>query len=88
MKISDIAKIMYLSEKQIGRIVKQCTGRTAKDYILYLRHEKAKDYLKYSEYSISDIAEMMGFSSVAHFVSDFEKREGYTPLVFRKNVKS
>lgn len=87
VKISDIAKIMYFSEKQIGRIVKKCTGRTAKDYILYLRHEKSKDYLKHSERSISDIAEIMGFSSVAHFVSDFKKREGYTPLVFRKSVK-
>ena len=88
VKISDIAKIMYLSEKQIGRIVKKCTGRTAKEYILYLRHEKSKDYLKNSECSISDIAEIMGFSSVAHFVSDFEKREGYTPFVFRKSVKN
>ena len=79
---------MYLSEKQIGIIAKKCTGRTAKDYILYLRHEKSKDYLKNSECSISDIAEIMGFSSVAHFVSDFEKREGYTPSVFRKVAKN
>ena len=58
----------------------------AKEYILSLRHEKAKEYLKYSDLSISAISEKLGFSSVQYFVSFFQKREGYTPLIFRKNM--
>lgn len=86
VKVSEIAKIMYLSEKQIGRIIKQYTDKSTKEYILSLKHEKAKEYLKYSENSVSTIAEKLGFSSVQAFVTFFSKREGYTPYVFRKNV--
>lgn len=86
VKVSDIAKIMFLSEKQIGRIIKYYTGKSAKEYILSLRHEKAKEYLKYSDLSISAISEKLSFSSVQYFVSFFLKREGYTPLIFRKNM--
>lgn len=73
---------MYLSEKQIGIIAKKCTGRTAKDYILYLRHEKSKDYLKCSELSISDIAELMGFSSVDILFLILKKEKVIHPSFF------
>ena len=77
---------MYLSEKQINRIVKEEAGCSAKEYILRMKHEKAKEYLKYTVLSIGEIAEMLGFSSTAHFDAFFIKREGYTPLVFRKSI--
>ena len=86
MKVSDISKYTYLSEKQIGRIIKARTGMGSKDYILSLLHQKAKHYLKYSEYSVGEIAERLGFSSSAYFCAFFEKLEGYTPSEFRKNT--
>lgn len=86
VKIGDIAKIMFLSEKQVGRIIKYYTDKSTKEYILSLKHEKAKEYLKYSDLSVSAVAELLGFSSVQYFVSFFHKREGYTPLIFRKNM--
>lgn len=87
VRVSDIAQLMFLSEKQISRIIKHCCGYSAKEYILSRRHEKAKEFLKYTDKSISEIAEQLGFSSVQYFVCAFERREGETPLKFRKSVR-
>ena len=86
VSVGSVADVMYLSEKQINRIVKEEAGCSAKEYILRMKHEKAKEYLKYTVLSIGEIAEMLGFSSTAHFDAFFIKREGYTPLVFRKSI--
>lgn len=87
IRVGDIARLLFLSEKQINRIIKRCCGCSAREYILSRRHEKAKEFLKYTDKSISEIAEQMEFSSVQYFVHAFEQKEGEPPLQFRKSVR-
>lgn len=84
----DVANYMHLSDKQICRIISQGKGISTKEYINSLKFLKAKKLLINTEYSISEISDILGFSSQYYFNQFFKKREGYSPSVFRKNVRN
>lgn len=56
------------------------------DYIRKLRIEKAIEYLKSSEYSLTKIAYLTGFSDQSHFTRIFKKHTGQSPSSFRKKI--
>lgn len=83
----DVAKYLYLSEKQICRIVKEKKGLSTKQLICKIKLEKAKELLKETNYSIKDIADMLGFSSQFYFNEFFKRYETFPPSSYRKNLK-
>jgi AraC-like DNA-binding protein len=59
------------------------------EYIRKLRVEKAINYIKTSDYSLSEIAYLTGFSDQSHFARTFKLQTGITPSQFKKdNIKS
>lgn len=85
--VGDLSRHFYLSEKQISRIIKRCTGLPAKSYLNAVRLKKAKELLKETRLSAREIAERLGFSSEYYFSQFFKREEGYPPGVFRANVQ-
>ncbi len=55
------------------------------EYIRKLRIEKAIHLLETSEYSLTEIAYLTGFSDQSHFIRIFKKFMGVPPSVFKKN---
>lgn len=82
----DIAHFMYLSDKQISRIIKKETGMSTKQYINKIKLNKAKQMLIDTDNSIKEISELLGFSSEYYFNQFFKREEGYPPGLFRGNT--
>jgi AraC-like DNA-binding protein len=57
------------------------------DYIRKLRIEKAIEYLNTSNYSLTKIAYLTGFSDQSHFTRIFKKHTGQNPSVYRKKMR-
>jgi len=57
------------------------------DYIRKQRIDKAKELMKTSTYSLTEIAYLTGFSDQSHFTRIFKKSTGQNPSVFRKSLK-
>ena len=57
------------------------------EYIRKLRIEKAIDYLHKSDYSLTKIAYLTGFSDQSHFTRIFKKHTGQNPSAYRKNLR-
>jgi len=57
------------------------------EYIRKLRIEKAVEYLHTSEYSLTKIAYLTGFSDQSHFTRIFKKHTGQNPSAYRKNLR-
>lgn len=55
------------------------------EYIRKLRIEKAIAYMQTSEYSLSEIAYLTGFSDQSHFARVFKLGTGLKPSEYRKN---
>jgi AraC-like DNA-binding protein len=59
-------------------------GITIEQYIIRQKIEKVKEYLFYDELNLSEIADRLGYSSVAHLSSQFKKITGFTPSEMKK----
>ena len=66
-------------------VFKNIYKKTPKKYIVEMRMEKAKELLIYSRYSVSEIAEKLGYSDNTYFSNAFKSYMGVSPLNFRKN---
>ena len=81
--LQEIANALYINGSYLLRVYKAHTGHTLLWYHSHLRCEKAKELLKESDLSISEIGETVGFVSSAHFSHVFKKMTGMTPSDWR-----
>lgn len=86
VRVDELASMVGVSEAHFRRLFRDATGHAPKDYILYLRIVRAMDYVKSELYSLSEIAEQLGFSSVSHFSRAFKNRTGQSPQEFRRGA--
>lgn len=88
LSTADVARYMFLSEKQVARIVSEACGMTTKKLVQDLKFRKAKELLvERQDLSVRQISEMLGFSSEYYFNQFFKRKEGYPPGAFRFNVR-
>ncbi|MEL6441402.1 MAG: AraC family transcriptional regulator [Cyanobacteria bacterium J06621_8] len=85
IKLADLAQILNMSSFHFSRLFKQSMGITPHQYLSQQRVEKAKQLLKQTDRSITDIALDCGFSSHSHLSKQFRKATGITPKVYRAN---
>ncbi len=79
-----LAAQMNLDYKYLSTLFSSTEGITIEKYIISLKIERVKELLEYDEKSLSEIAFMMGYSSVAHLSGQFKKMTGITPSDFKK----
>ena len=85
VNVEELAKTMFLSRTHMAKKFKQETGRTLTDFILREKIEESKRLLRYSDKSLSLIANYLGFSSQSHFTKTFKKYTQKTPKQYREN---
>ncbi|HKM01744.1 MAG TPA: AraC family transcriptional regulator [Sedimentibacter sp.] len=85
IKIKDICNTIYVSESYFQRIFLKYTKMTPYQFIMDCRCKKAKEMLITLDIPIEEIARRCGFVNISHFSATFKKREGTTPLSYRKD---
>ncbi len=58
-------------------------GTTIEKYFIGLKIERVKEMLVYDEFSLSEIAWQLGYSSVSHLSAQFKKLTGLTPTYYK-----
>lgn len=79
IRIRDLADHVSLNPTYLATVFKKETGHTITDYILRRRIDTACNMLRYSEYSASQISEILAFSSQSYFIRCFRQIKGMTP---------
>lgn len=89
-RLQKINPSVYISEK-LGRDYKYLTtlfsdleGTTIEQFLINQKVEKAKELLAYDEYNLSQIADLLYYSSVQHLSTQFKRVTGLTPSQFKK----
>lgn len=59
---------------------------TIEHYIIKQKVEKVKELIVYDELNMSEIADKLAYSSVAHLSSQFKKITGQSPSEFKKSL--
>ena len=68
----------------VGDVFRKATGVTLHDYITHKRRMKAKNLLADTLLSVSETAQLCGFSNPCYFSECFKKYTGISPLEYRK----
>lgn len=84
LRIPDLASRFMVSEDYFYKIFKKITGQTPINFIQQLRIQYAKQLLKTTELSISDIGYQVGFDSTSYFSKTYKKLTGMPPRAYRK----
>jgi YesN/AraC family two-component response regulator len=80
----------YLSEKlkydynYLSNLFSEVKGTTIEHFIISHKIERAKELLIYNELTLTEIAEKLHYSNVAHLSNQFKKVTGLTPTFFKR----
>ena len=81
-----ISQLLHHDYNYLSNLFSEVEGTTIEKYFISQKIEKVKELLKYDELSLSEIADHMGYSSVAYLSNQFKKQTGLTPT-FYKSLK-
>ena len=84
VSLSEIASGVYLSKRQVSRIISKEYGCSLPELMNGKRLKAAEILLKTTSLSVSKIAEEVGISSEGYFYTLFKAKYGITPLQYRK----
>lgn len=73
-----------LTHRRFHDLFKQQVGETPNRYIIGKRIERAEELLMLDALSLSEIAELSGFSDVYYFSKQFKEMIGVTPGAYRR----
>lgn len=78
--LEDAVKLDF---RHLSRLFSSIEGRTIQSYLMSQRMEYVKELLFDNELSLAQIADVAGFSSVAHLSRAFKKSQGMTISEFK-----
>lgn len=91
INVGKLAEIVKLNESYLSVLFKREVGVNITEYVIMKRMEAAENMLKYSDFSLSEISDILHFSSYSHFARTFRKYYNASPkeyrnIYFRKTV--
>ena len=78
-----IARELHRDYSFLSNLFSEAEGKTIEQFIIQQKIEKVKELLVYDELSLSEIADKLGYSSVAYLSGQFKKVTGLTPTQFK-----
>jgi transcriptional regulator GlxA family with amidase domain len=79
LEIQALAHMVGISERQIERLFKQHVGMSPSEYYMSVRLDRARELLRLSDLSVTDVSVATGFTSPSHFSTAYRRRFGHTP---------
>jgi AraC-like DNA-binding protein/mannose-6-phosphate isomerase-like protein (cupin superfamily) len=87
LNISDLSKVLFISEVQLRKIFKIALGLSPNDFLRNKRIENSCYLLKKSELPIKTISDQCGFANISFFYKTFKSVMQQTPSEYR-NLKN
>lgn len=86
-----IAQEVGMSRVHLYRKLRELTNQTARNFIYNIRLAKAAELLAQKKCSVTEVAEMVGFTNASNFASMFKRMYGVSPSTYmdehvKKNV--
>jgi transcriptional regulator GlxA family with amidase domain len=81
--IKILADSVKLSPSRLRHLFKHETGYTPAQYLKRLRLERARELLEDSFLRLKEVMPRVGLKDESHFVRDFKKTHGLSPIKYR-----
>ncbi len=84
--VSQLADELYVNPSHLSRVFKKETGKTVIQYIQHYKTERAKELLKQPGIKLYEVAQILGYESVAHFNRIFLREVGMSAKDYQRTV--
>lgn len=88
VKIKELAQRFHYSQRQITRIVQNCTGESFEALVARLRMERAALLLKSTDTPIAKISQDIGYATLSSFYRIFSATYACAPAAYRAKHKT
>lgn len=88
LSLRDISSFVNVHPNYLSAAFKKEVGKTLTEYINEVRIESIKQYINYTNLSISEISFTFNFNHVTYFSRFFKKHTGLTPMEYRRQSSS
>lgn len=86
-QVTEYADLLHVSPYQLNALTRTLLDKTASEVIQDFVVLEAKRCLLGTTHQVKEIAFRLGYEDVSYFIRFFKKQTGYTPEVFRQQVK-
>lgn len=83
----ELSRELHYTGEYINKIIKLYTGKTLSEYRQIILLERAKSLLVYSDMSITEIIQELGYANRSYFYRVFKKTYGVTPVEYRNAIQ-
>lgn len=84
--LNDVAQAVGYSPTYLTNIVGSRTGRTVRRWIVERRMVEVRSLLRQTNWSMEQIASVVGYQNTCHFFRQFRQYHGTSPQVWRRSV--
>ncbi|MVO10297.1 helix-turn-helix domain-containing protein [Flavobacterium sp. TP390] len=85
LTLSDyLSQELHQDYSKLSNLFSNVEGISIEKYFIHLKIEKIKELIVYDELTLSEIAAVLNYSSVAHLSNQFKKVTGFSPSYFKK----
>ena len=86
LTLSELCGRFIISKTQLCKIFRESTGQSPMEYYMELKIKEAKKLLREKNHSVSQISDMLGYSSIHIFSRAFKKAVGFSPTAYAKSI--
>ena len=86
LTIEDICHEFFISRSSLQALFKTHLNTSPKNYLLNIKLQKSKELIRENQYTISEIAYRLGFSSIHYFSRLFKKYFNTTPSDYARKA--
>ena len=82
--LDQLAELAHINKYYLVHAFRKTYGTSPINYLISRRIQESRFLLTNSNHSLSQIARILGFSSLSYFSQSFHRAEGVSPMEYRK----
>jgi AraC family transcriptional regulator len=85
--LNELAGLVQISPHYFSELFKQSTGLSPYQFVIYTRVERAKQLIIQQQFTLAEVALMVGFANQSHLNRHFKRLVGVTPRQILLNIR-
>ena len=85
--LNELAEKFHFSVPYCSKLIKSITGKTFSNLLTEIRLQQGEQLLLYSQLSVEDISDKVGYKNPESFIRAFRRLYGDTPSQYRRKNK-
>lgn len=86
LTLKEICTHFMLGKTQLCKIFRESTSQSPMEYYTSLKIKEAKKLIRERNHSVSEISDLLGYSSIHNFSRAFKKAVGLSPTAYGKSI--